>query len=449
MDDLEKVYAEIESAILYKPSKRLEHQYHYGCMYLSACLLGESPRVWREYIINQLDIAHEFGTLGFIEESIVLAMQYTDCQDKALLKMVRDKNRNSSPTVYHALDYRYLDYFNANRTQELLNSVKFCESSGLLYDTFDGSKGSKDLVYHCRNLEILIKSDIIYDAKGREIISRALSLVIKLLDEGTASLFFGRSQNSSYGLGSLYFILNSICFEDNESQAKLEVYKDSLLGKIRSIHTDKCGFRTNLSYGRSGCDSYMYSYVYSSFLLSRLLLSNRVKNNPVTCTVKDIALERYFRIKKVADITLVINSGEGNNSPIFPDDIRYCPSALVSYVKNGREYSPTPFLTLPYSPLDSIFTRKLILVVNSQIYRLLSKFQHLNVFNAIDLEGINGCKRVSTGSRGVYLKNCRRLNFGIAPTRLLEVIKSNYFSVAAFKLPTSTGMEKFSVIVYW
>ncbi|XDF77802.1 hypothetical protein AAFX60_000780 [Aliivibrio fischeri] len=449
MDNFEKFYYEIKDLILKDFTNKLDHQYHYGCMYLSASLLGKSPMIWRERIIEQIDTAYELGTLDFIEESIVLSMQYSDKQDRELLQFIRDKRKNCKPREYHALDYEYLEKFNANKTQELLNAVKCCKESGLLYDTFDGVQGSKDLVYHCRNLEILIKSNLILDEKGLEIISKAVSLIMKLFEVGTTALFFGRSQNSSYGLGSLYFILKSVCFENKEHQDKLELYRKRLESKIQSSYIENCGFRMNFSSGRSGADSYMYRNVYSSFLLSRLLLSSKIKQNSITLTLRDVSFNKYFQVKKVLNLKFVINNNEGNFSPIFPNDIRYGSNALVSYLKNGFEYSPIPFFTFPYSPLDKLFTRKTRLIANSMIYRLLSMFYKLNVFSSVSLEDIREAKKVMVTDEGAYLVSYRRINLGIVPSNLLDVIKSEYLNIVGFKLPTSTGMEKFRVIIYW
>ncbi len=445
-DSFFKIYDSIKLSILRDKSNHLDHQYHYGCMYLCASILKVDTTHWEKKIISQIPFLEKWGTSSFVKESLNLSRQHTGVDSSFLLNKFNDK---SVQKKYHALDYLYLDYFNNNDWEGVIREIKYCNNSGILFDTYIGEDRSKDLVYHCRNLEILLNLNVTKSEEGKYILSKSASLIMDLLRLGTFSLFFGRSANSSYGMSSLYLVLSVLRFDTDEKEQERVHYLRLIEEKLVDMVSKSRGFDLNLSRGRAGSDSYMYPPVYSAFALSRILLAKFGRYERHTISYIKSELSGYFEVVKLCDgIDIIYNGVLGNKSAIFPSDFRYKSGIALAYLKNGKEHALLPYLTLEFSPMDGYIRKQISLRANGIFARLFDILNAYNILNRIETFSISSlsCSINDRELRGGLLP--RKLKLALVPSDLKEVLLVGSLHLFSLSLPTATGKERFQVVLY-
>lgn len=445
IDKLSKIYEGLKLEILKDNSIHLEHQYHYGCMYLSSSILGVDNSIWSERITSQIPVIEKWGTSSFVKESLNLSEQYAGVDSSTLLSKFSVGNEQKK---YHALDYLYLEYFNRGDCTGIVREIKHCNQSGILFDTYIGDDGSKDLVYHCRNLEILLNLGVIKSDKGKEIISRSVSLIMDLLRLGSFSLFFGRSANSSYGVSSLYLILSVVRFDAEKMERERNHYLSLIEDKLFEMLSINQGFDLNFSGGRAGSDSYMYQAVYSSFALSRILLAKFGRYERQTVSYLESDLSGYFDIVKLSsDITLIYNGALGNKSAIFPSDFRYKNGVALAYLKKGKEHTLVPYFTFEFSPMDGYFRKQISLRVNGILARLFKVLNSRNILNLTEpCSNVFHSRQVSR-AKPRNRASMRKLSLALVPADLKEALPIFSLRLFPVSLPTATGNERFYVSI--
>jgi len=462
MNQLKKVYYKLNLKLNDSNSRDIEHQYHYGCLLLCSILLDEPPEKWFHLIDQQVDSLLKYGTSDFVLESILLCKSISKFSHPELSEIearIKTSAHYKCPK-YHAVDYKYLYYINNGEYDDLKNSISYDFESGLLFDSLGREgQGIPDLVYHCRNIEILLKTPLYDDENVRMILNRAISLTIKLLDEGSLGLFFGRSQNSAYGIGSLYYILSSI----NSSEQLLQDKINRHVRKIESIIFDKLIFNDEITLNlagegsRGGCDTYMYQDVYSSFLLSRILLIKKNKFKKIIYTPYEINFNTFFTLSKISkhESILSLSALSDFQSLMMPNDYRYKKNSLQSYVYNGKEVSLIPYYKVMVKPFDHM-AKKLWCKVYNHLSSFL--FKHSNeLFSFYDLKfftlnigneknDLFHCSKgklflSSSFTEGIYIAGVPKVIFNLISNRRKKILEIN--------LPTSTGKVPFIITLIW
>ena len=445
--------------------QRLQHQYHWGCLLIAAVTLEQDDAVAQLLdLIEQDKLAYAtFGTVDFTLESLTLVQRFYRHRDATvnarIAELIDALALMGSDKTYFALDYQYLHAFNQPiSVSELLASlVAIDERSGLLFDSFDKQgKGIPDLVYHCRNLEILIKAKQFEQSACLDLaINKAVSVLFELLAQGSLALFFGRSQHSLYGLGCLFYILNSIEFSSESLNNARDSYINKLSKMIAVIMQD-AQLRTNLNSlnTRDGADQYMFPEVYSSFLLSRVCLAVN-RPNKIAVTIAKIDVSQYFAFRPIAVKQLVITTcDETFTSLMMPNDYRYQANTMQVVIADGDEISLIPFKTIAVTPYVSTLQKLKARVLNRLYSKLL---RHDKFVLPLAKSGFSAANKrlhvtdyvfqfcsteasVKPALAGFYLI--------CLPDVLLANMQGSIWRLASFHLPTPTGKLKYTLFIF-
>ncbi|RDE22577.1 hypothetical protein DV711_08275 [Motiliproteus coralliicola] len=455
MLNVDAIYENLNSSIDSIKGDGLDHQYHYGCLLLSAVLLNKPIEKWLFLIDQQVNSLVKYGTSDFVIESLTIAYEYK--KETRILKLIDRIQGSCSYKLpkYAAMDYKYLYFINNGQFDNINKEVFYDKKSGLVFDSVGiNGLGVPDLVYHCRNIEILIKADI---PELKDIINRGVSFILSIISEGSGGLFFGRSQNSAYGYASLYYILCTLEVNDEVLKKKIELHKDDIERILTNyIITGDCvGLNIAASNGRVACDSYMYQHVYASFFLSRYLLVEKGHFKPFLFKYVDINFENYFQFEAISnDAKLVkLTNSIPYQSKIYPNDHRY-KIKLQAMITPEREISFVPYFSNAITPFDSPFQKIKNKIFHKIFSFLYSKFGYLyGLFGkrySINVGDDPSCS-FFINEHKIYLRpyvGSSRF-FGFIPVKLTDLIGDNMAVLCKFRVPTSTGLELYAVVMIW
>ncbi|MFA0308131.1 hypothetical protein AB4543_19765 [Vibrio splendidus] len=403
-----------------------DHQYHYSCLLICAVHFGMNRDITLllDIIVSQQESCIRNGTYDFVLENVNISLSLTSNMKlkhkifEVKCRLEREIESKDVKVNYHALDYKYLSLFNSySNVDDFKRKIYQCASTGCLFDSksIEGN-GIPDLVYHSRNLEILIRTRKTLNLDLDCEISKGINFVYELDKQFGDALFFGRSQFSTYGLGSLYYSLKL----SNLSERKLE--QSLLLGKMDKIidgilDSGRLRWSYRLDKKKYGADKYIYPIVYSCFFLSRVILA-RSELEPMDIKWNSVNIKNLFNTESVNGCKVVYYSGPEITSKIDVSDTRYVANfPLLSYESELK--SLVPFFLFSYSPNFSISKKIVIKALNALLSRV---FRYINFFIR-------------------YSFNSKVFLFG--PESLLK--ENETFRIATLKLPTSTGMTKFIV----
>ena len=144
-------------------------------------------------------------------------MAYRVSGSRRILDTIKSINQTKKENLikYRAFDFRLAKRFHEtfmfdlrglkNRQNVLNLDKKYFGDDGVIFDTINSSnKGVPDLVYHCRNLE-LITSNIYWNDCDKYLMQakNGLEFAYKLICSDYNLFYYGRSNDSVYGLSSL------------------------------------------------------------------------------------------------------------------------------------------------------------------------------------------------------------------------------------------------------
>lgn len=384
----------------------LKGQYHYGSYILTSVLIyNKEPAV---DIINDIEFIFDFleenilnsevmSSFDFNLESICLAHWY--CHDDGLKNLLRvrligfsdflDSDVSASAVDYYLLRYFNIRYFNKffsfnfnveKKIQEVIGRV--LGSDGVLFDSFSKEKGVPDLVYHCRNLQILQSYiSILGEVDFLSVVKNGFQYLSYLTNGDLDIGVYGRSTESVYGYASL---LQAISYyqSDNENinydSVLNTIVKKFILLESNDIEIAIGGSESNKH--RCGYDSYMYPVVYKYFALSRMLMAESNRLSSVSAPLKlnksisPLYLDKasgFLRIM-LQNKYMLLNLYGHQDSLIRPNDLRYLPG--VPYVYQVIDKWKSPYV--PFKSICKFSGETLKEKLRRKIYEFLSKIKY-------------------------------------------------------------------------
>jgi hypothetical protein len=199
----------------------------------------------------------------------------------------------------------------------------------------------------------------------------------------------------------------------------------------------------------------MYQHVYASFFLSRFLLNNKVHFKPFFFEYVNINFENYFQFEEISnDVKLVkLTNLSPFQSKIYPNDHRYNIN-LQAMITPEREISFVPYFSYKTTPFDNIFQKIKNKIVHKLFSTIYSKSGYLySLFNgsfSFNVGDSSSCCFIINQYK-LYLKPYVGFNrfFCFISVKLADLIGDNVVVLGKFKLPTSTGLELFVVVMIW
>jgi hypothetical protein len=353
----------------------LPHSYHYGHIVLAGALLHRrteeaEPRELAVLALNRFRSLVQTGRSGAhdfnLEPILVAAEKTVDEELRDLCLAVAAET--PSPTDAELANVKATDFRLLRRLvtllrarhglpAELASARADAESAraaagadGLLFDTIAQSgAGVPDLVYHCRNLEILLSTRrFAEDEALDDLIEQGVGALVALASPDGDAGYYGRSMGSVYGTAAALLALtlaDKLGFGERQAVGDARA---ALRERLLSVHFDAGRNSFNLTpyandRGRPAFDTYMYVSVYVSFALSRLALAEDELPEAPTASGSDGAAvtdvrtlgDGCFAILRCGEARAVLNYRGHQDSPLRPRDPRYVPGALLS-ADDGR-----------------------------------------------------------------------------------------------------------------
>ena len=384
-------------------------------------------------------------------ESLVIA--YKISKSNKLLETIKTlKNTSDNNFVkYHAFDFTLSKNFNENFRSSISpirkdykiskNKVSnYFGKDGSIFDTYTSSGiGIPDLVYHCRNLEIL-SSNIYWNGSLDNVdkVINGFDFVMKLLcDDGNLG-YYGRSNDSVYGISSLLlsfsygmqiFVDQSTIFKKFYKKIYENIYNNYLDHQRGSFNIYPSSKDTKMCY----TDPYIHYSVYNYFAFSRILLSDYVVKNETKFFLKkkhyfQTALQKKYVFKNSGFIKInskfetVFNFKGHYDSEMIKDDYRYPALSLIRLVYNGK--NQIPLLSSSYNPYQNKYAKKNFLSrARSYLYAInrlliLPGFTPLILINEVFYKPNKG-KIISQSNDGLTIE------YDICP---IENLKKKFYS---------------------
>ena len=384
-------------------------QYHIGAYILASVILNDKsddPLIVQKIaellsnLRNILTTDEGVTNADFTLESICLAHYFTEedhIKDLLAQFLLEHEICLHAKITAKATDYYLLRYFNVtyyNRylgvksipdesTEVVVDGV--LDTTGVLFDTYFEGVGNPDLVYHCRNLQILMSCYVICeDLKMKRIVENALSFIVSFSSVDGRIGYYGRSSDTIYGDSCVIMALALALSVDNSAEYR------RFLKRFERIYTDIPNNKIKITEawtginGREGLDSYVYPMVYEIFALSRLCCayaSSRSGLNNNVKILKDVNANFKFDqlsgfLKIIAESgEIIINTKGHPKAPIRSNDSRYLPLRPLHHYST-KLIPPVPYKASIKPPNESKFDK---LHRYLKDYLISCKYTKLNV----------------------------------------------------------------------
>jgi hypothetical protein len=417
-----KIYFKAESGALVDDtlSSDLIGQYHYGSFILAAVLVGnyqgdkkqlDEVRIVLSYLTKHLENNIVRASIDFNIESICLAHWRCECSE--LRHIIENELRvyakylNDDIKAY-ASDYYLLRYFNVQYINSRLGGEipiskavsivvnKLKNSDDVLFDSYtsDGT-GVPDLIYHCRNMQILqLCVTVLNEVQFLGCVERGLNFMSNIASTDLELGGYGRSPETIYGYASLLVTLapwTIVGGNLNYESLLIKITSSFFSEKFQDIKITPGSIENNNK--RCGFDTYTYPVVYKYYSLSKLMLALDIRSHGKLIEYDTQKHSDCFYSKssgflkfKNEKLELCLNVRGHYDSLLRPHDSRYqaCVPFLLDY-KNKFSVPQIPFTSYVKLPVESLF-RKLARYLLNRLFD--SSPRHLG-FHPVFIHGNN------------------------------------------------------------
>lgn len=302
-----------------------------------------------------------------------LCISYEIFKTKNILDAIFSLENSSNEVLnkYKAIDFTIAKLFTINyklnnlKNQHSLSFIKkkinnYFGKDGIIYDSKNNNNiGIPDLVYHCRNLELLT-ADVFWNNNLTFLnqVKSAFEFILNLMCDDGYFGYYGRSNDSLYGISSLLtsFSYATLLFpnEKNLFKDKYDLVKEILISDYFDSKNN-CFFVFPNSTNKKilFTDDYIHVLVYNYFAFSRYLLSSHIVNNARLYKFQNEELKINFNIKKKNIVVFDDSCFVKLNSKIQAV-FNYRGHYDSSFIKNDNRYSPLSLIRLVYERKNHI-----------------------------------------------------------------------------------------------